>query len=204
MFTWLKPIPLLLSLIPVQLLGFIIVPIAALKAEKRPHEGEGGEDQWHFPKWAWLWDNHHDRHSHGIDGRAGFNKDGTPRERERFKNDWVRRVYWAAFRNRASNYGKMVLGVSERDATPIYEKGEYPSNREAVAGTYIARSKTTRKLGDIICFAKVWQYPFAKNYCIRMTYGWSLWNDNDDKGDKDHDWLGLQINCNPFVKFGGR
>lgn len=184
---WLLIIPLHLSNLVLQVIGLVVVPIAALFAHQ-----VGKFDVWHFPWWAWLWDNHHDRKSHGIDGRDI--------ERQQIRNHWLRRVYWAAIRNRASNYGTMVLGYPDYDGRTVYERGDMPSDWHGHEGVYVGYAKVRQSS---------WYRPLlyiVKSYgngrCFYFKLGWKLWEDDDPQGDTDLDYVGLTIDIHPYRRFG--
>ena len=184
---WSLILPLHLSNLLLQVIGLVVVPIAATQAKK-----VDGKDIWHFPRWAWLWDNHHDRKSHGIDGRDI--------EREKIPHPWLRRVYWAAIRNRASNYGTMVLGYLDHNGALVEEHGVMPSDWHGEAGKYIGYAEV---------HGSWWYRPllyFIKDYgngrCFYLKFGWKLFEDDDPQGDLDDDWVGLTIDIHPFRRFG--
>jgi hypothetical protein len=174
---------------------------------------EGTDDQFHFQPKYFPWDNYTDRHSHGIDGRDI--------ERMKYKNDDKRRYYWAAKRNRAANWGKMQHGVRDDQvalAEAEWDLVDLDGNR--VRGTEVAKDGTaqwpsdwngvrgtTRAIGvtkdgrSLPMTYRIWKWPFLKR-CVRMTYGWALWEDDSGTGDKDVDWCGVQINFHPWRKFG--
>ena len=186
---WAAILPLHLSNLALQVVGLVVVPVAALFTKR-----VGNFDVYHFPQWAWLWDNHHDRKSHGIDGRDI--------EREKIKNDWLRRVYWAGYRNRASNYGTMVLGYLDSTGETIEEHGSMPSDWNGQSGFYVGYAKV---------YGSWWLRPllyFIKDYgngkCFYLKFGWKVWEDDDPQGDTDEDYIGLAIDIHPWRKFGGR
>lgn len=188
---WLLVIPLQLSNLALKLVGLLVVPVAALFSSKTVRHtkwgpSEGGEDQWHFPKWAFLWDNYHDPNSHGIDGRN--------KERERISNPYLRRVYWAALRNTASNYGTMVLGFPAKISTVVEQHGSIPDNLSGISGIWVgyAKLQTSSWLRPMLYYI----LDYGNGKCFYLKYGWKVFKDVPE--DDTMDWIGLTIDIHPF------
>jgi hypothetical protein len=147
------PIP---SLLLVQFIGLFVVPIALLFT---PREAE------HLPPWALWWDNPDD----GINGDDHWRvrwKEGQTRDY------WVRFV-WLALRNRASYFGKKIIGFRTADIIEWRDYGRVDLNREERRpGWRVMLAKDF--LGDwypMIQFI----VPIGGAWCIEGKFGWKLW-----------------------------
>lgn len=196
---WFLVVPLQLSNVFMKIVGLFVVPVAALFVTKTVRHtkwgpSEGGEDQYHFPKWAFLWDNYHDPRSHGIDGRDGFKSDGRPKEREGIRNNYLRRVYWAGWRNTASNYGTMVLGFPAKSSKVVKQWGRIPDDLMGISGIWVAYAEVdgSKWLRPMLYYI----LDYGNGKCFYLKFGWKLFKDVPD--DNTMDWIGLTIDIHPY------
>lgn len=172
----------LIGFLPVWLLGWLMVPAALLFC---------GRDSEHLPHVFWPWCNC----DAGINGiRGGKNPawlaicGSTAATRS-----YWRRLQWLAWRNPASNWGRVVLGaVLDEDARAVRGDFGVGNGRQDHAGCLYARSGWRWE------HYIVWVWPFAPGRCCRIRFGWKL---AGKKAGERATWV---FSLLPFKKFEGK
>ena len=142
--------------IPVELLSFIVVPIAVPFTSMRDGKNR-------LPKWASWWD----EMQHGTDG------DGTGEWAEGDNTGYWKRVMWL-LRNRANTFNCTVQGFDENLIKEItYEGNPKVSNRPY--GTegllHITAHLSDGRTREEYYFVRRWG---KSSRCIRIRLGWKL------------------------------
>lgn len=123
-------------------------------------------DKPHMPAIFWPWDNFNDG-VHGM-GYAGY---------------WGG-VWWSAFRNPCSNWGKLALGIKPPGSLIV--DGNQSIRDNPKPGHYIARA------------GWAWEYyyviPWGASHYIRVRIGWKLAGATIDKAS-------FVFSISPFRKF---
>ena len=185
---WAKLIVKTIANLAMKIVGLPIVMVAALRPVI-----DRSKDEVHFHKAFWYWDNHHDRRSHGVDGTDSY--------RAKNPNDYWRRVKWAGLRNAASNFGVITQGYRDYEVkTPKYD---YPSDWKGISGTFFGYGEVRATGEKLPLLWIVWKYPFVDR-CFQFKFGYSLWEDDDEEGDTDLDWVSPKFQPHPWRKFGDR
>ena len=142
--------------IPVELLSFIVVPIAVPFTKERDGKNR-------LPKWASWWD----EHLHGTDG------DGTGEWAEGDNTEYWKRVRWL-LRNRANTFNCTVQGFDENLIKELtYEGNSKVSNRPL--GTegllHITANLSDGRTREEYYYVRRWG---KSSRCIRIRMGWKL------------------------------
>lgn len=171
----------LLAFFPMWLLGFLVVPVALLFC---------GRNVSHLPHVFWPWCNC----DAGINGILDNKNPAWLKicgSREATRGYW-RRLQWLAWRNPASNWGRMVLGARlKQDARAI--RGDFSVGNGVLdhAGYLYARS------GWLWEHYIVFVWPGTRR-CLRLRFGWKL---SGRKAGENASWV---FSLLPTKRFEGR
>ena len=160
--------------IPVEILQFLVVPIALLFCNK---------DSENLPKWAWLFDDP----DYGINGDDGWKNEHFPNGKNR--------TYWARlcwlYRNRIGNFSAKYLGVrvEDIDANSVQTWGDdratYNKGRKNTECLVTCKMKNGgRRFG----YYREIRYGGSKFYC-RIYLGWKLMDIVGMREDNKHTYM---------------
>ena len=161
----------------VDLLGFIVVPIALLFCDA---------DSNHLPAWAQWWDNDRDGiNGDGLTGISGWR--GPEHANGRERTFWWR-FWWLVVRNPGNNFAYLC------GAVPL---GEFNSSTNA--GGLIGSGGGDSGYIFVTC-DNCWCFyailPYSSTRCVRIALGWKVW----DLASTRAEIVGL---INPFASYSG-
>jgi hypothetical protein len=148
------------------LLGLFIVPAAIPFAKFAGKSNADGWELWHFPKWAWLWDNSRN----GISG-SQHNKAVNGAGRGFW---WL--YNWSALRNPFNNGSRFLLGFKWSDITSQEYYGTNPPASDFVTGISYYRVKAD---GCITYPGLVWTFKRGDSFYM-LSAGWKCYKKPDD------------------------
>lgn len=184
-------------LLPLQILGWFILPIALLFIPK---------DQEYLPYFLRWFDNHeyhYSKLSH-LDGLAGpdyYRKQNRiyPYAPFSFWRLWYYRYNWLAFRNPVNYFQYKVLGLPWVNNVFLVRTFGNPNTGDKTQdGHYFIQVKVNNKM--YWEYYAIVRYPFTKK-CIRFRFGWKIGTIEENHAGEVVQWV---CTITPMIDYTGK
>lgn len=154
--------------LPLEILGYIVVPIALLFCNKQSE---------HLPKWARYFEDasdYYDGENSAINGDSGWRKEHYPNGKNR---TYFARLLWL-YRNRIGYFSSRINGVKVSDIDPSSVRAQGNIKVASNGGVISDFCKVTCKLKDgrtrFGLYKVVLYKGFLSGFYCRIYVGWKL------------------------------